>query len=310
MSTASKHTSLDGSPLSARQALAGMLYAVIAMACFTVLDTTNKFLLASVPMMMVLWFRYAFQAVATTALMLPRKGRAVFQTRSLKLQIVRGLLLLTSSFLAFGSLIRMPIAEFSAIAMLSPLAVTILARFVLKEHVSKLRWVFVSGGMVGAMLIVRPGGGMDASHAWIPLLMVLSYSTFQILTSHMAKTESPETMHIYTGWVGALISTGLVFSVWTTELTGFQWMLMVLIGCAGTLGHYLLIVAFARAPASRVTPFLYSGIAFATLTGWVVFSHIPDPIALTGMALIALCGLGAGWLGQREHAKSVPPSHD
>jgi drug/metabolite transporter (DMT)-like permease len=164
--------------------------------------------------------------------------------------------------------------------------------------------------MVGAMLIVRPGGGMDASHAWIPLLMVLSYSTFQILTSHMAKTESPETMHIYTGWVGALISTGLVFSVWTTELTGFQWMLMVLIGCAGTLGHYLLIVAFARAPASRVTPFLYSGIAFATLTGWVVFSHIPDPIALTGMSLIALCGLGAGWLGQREHAKSVPPSHD
>jgi drug/metabolite transporter (DMT)-like permease len=242
--------------------------------------------------------------------MLPRKGRAVFQTRALKLQIVRGLLLLTSSFLAFGSLIRMPVAEFSAIAMLSPLTVTILARFVLKEHVSMLRWVFVSGGMVGALLIVRPGGGMDASHAWIPLLMVLSYSSFQILTSHMAKTESPETMHIYTGWVGALISTGLVVSVWTTELTGFQWMLMVLIGCAGTLGHYLLIVAFARAPASRVTPFLYSGIAFATLTGWVVFSHIPDPIALTGMSLIALCGLGAGWLGQREHAKSVPPAHD
>ena len=134
MTTASKHTSLDGSPLSAQQALAGMLYAVIAMACFAVLDTTNKFLLASVPMLMVLWFRYAFQAVATTALMLPRKGRAVFQTRALKLQIARGLLLLTSSFLAFGSLIRMPVAEFSAIAMLSPLMVTILARFVLKEH--------------------------------------------------------------------------------------------------------------------------------------------------------------------------------
>jgi hypothetical protein len=81
MSTVSKHTSVDGSPLSAQQALAGMLYAVIAMACFAVLDTTNKFLLASVPMLMVLWFRYAFQAVATTALMLPRKGRAVFQTR-------------------------------------------------------------------------------------------------------------------------------------------------------------------------------------------------------------------------------------
>lgn len=310
MSRSSQHTSLDGSPLSAQQAMAGMLYAVIAMACFAVLDTTNKFLLASVPMLMVLWFRYAFQAVATTALILPRKGRSVFQTRDWKLQVIRGLLLLASSFLAFGSLIRMPVAEFSAIAMLSPLTVTILARFVLKEQVSKLRWLFVFGGMVGAMLIVRPGGSMDASHAWMPMLMVLSYSCFQILTSHMAKTETPETMHIYTGWVGALVSTCLVLGVWTTELTGFQWILMVLIGSAGTLGHYLLIVAFARAPASRVTPFLYSGIAFATLTGWVVFSHIPDPIALLGMSLIALCGLGAGWLGQREHTKSIPPAHD
>lgn len=310
MSSASDQTSLDGSNLSAQHALTGMLYAVIAMACFAVLDTTNKFLLASVPMLMVLWFRYTFQAVATTALMLPRKGRVVFQTHAFKLQIIRGLLLLTSSFLAFGSLIRMPVAEFSAIAMLSPLTVTILARFVLKEHVSKLRWVLVSGGLVGALLIVRPGGSMDASHAWIPLMMVLSYSCFQILTSHMAKTETPETMHIYTGWVGTLVSTCLVLSAWTNELTSFQWMLLFLIGGVGTLGHYLLIVAFARAPASRVTPFLYSGIAFATLTGWVVFSHIPDPIALTGMALIALCGLGAGWLGHREHARSIAPAHD
>ena len=310
MSTVSNRTSADGSPLSAQQALAGMLYAVVAMACFAVLDTTNKFLLASVPMLMVLWFRYAFQAVATTALMLPRRGRAVFHTGAFKLQIIRGLLLLTSSFLAFGSLIRMPVAEFSAIAMLSPLAVTILARFILKEHVSTLRWIFVSGGMVGALLIVRPGGSMEPSHAWIPLLMVLSYSSFQILTSHMAKTETPETMHIYTGWVGTLITTSLVLSVWTSELTYLEWGLLLLIGCVGTLGHYLLIVAFARAPASRVTPFLYSGIAFATFTGWVVFSHVPDPIALTGMSLIALCGLGAGWLGQREHAQNVPPAHD
>ena len=77
-----------------------------------------------------------------------------------------------------------------------------------------------------------------------------------------------------------------------------------------TMSERSLLTAFARAPASRVTPFLYSGIAFATFTGWVVFSHIPDPIAITGMSLIALCGLGAGWLGQREHAQNIPPAHD
>lgn len=286
-------------------ALAGMVYTIVAMACFAVLDTTNKFLIASVPLLMVLWFRYMFQAVATTAVMWPQRGMTMFQTHNVRLQLVRGLLLLMCSVLGFASLQRMPVAEFSAIAMLTPLMVTLLARFVMKEQVSRLRWVFVIGGLVGALLIVRPGGSMDASHAWLPLTMVTTYAVFQILTSHMAKTESPVTMHIYTGWVGTAIASVLVLGAWTTELSPFEWALMCLIGAAGTLGHYLLILAFSRAPAANVTPFLYSSIGFATLGGWLVFSHVPDPVARAGMVLIALCGLGAGWLSTREHRTAV-----
>lgn len=281
-------------------AYSGMGYAVIAMACFAVLDTTNKFLIASVPMLMVLWFRYAFQAVATTAVMWPRRGMTMFQTQSFKLQMLRGFLLLICSVLAFASLRRMPVAEFSAIAMLTPLMVTILARCVMKEKVSRLRWLFVIGGLLGALLIVRPGGSMDASSAWLPLVMVMAYACFQTLTSHMAKSENPVTMHIYTGWVGTVIASVMVLGAWTTDLTLFQWLLMCLIGFMGTLGHYLLIIAFSRATASTVTPVLYSNIAFATFGGWLVFSHVPDQIAVLGMLLIAVCGLGAGWLSSRE----------
>lgn len=285
-------------------AYSGMGYAVTAMACFAVLDTTNKFLIASVPLLMVLWFRYAFQAVATTAVMWPRRGMTMFQTHSFKLQMLRGLLLLICSVLAFASLRRMPVAEFSAIAMLTPLAVTILARFVMKEKVSHLRWMFVIGGLLGALLIVRPGGSMDASSAWLPLVMVMTYASFQTLTSHMARTENPITMHIYTGWVGTVIASAMVLGAWTTDLTLFQWLLMCLIGFMGTLGHYLLIIAFSRATASTVTPVLYSNIAFATFGGWLVFSHVPDQIAVLGMLLIAVCGLGAGWLSTRERHTS------
>ena len=281
-------------------AYSGMGYALIAMACFAVLDTTNKFLIASVPLLMVLWFRYAFQAVATTAVMWPRRGMTMFRTHSFKLQMLRGLLLLICSVLAFASLRRMPVAEFSAIAMLTPLAVTILARFVMKEKVSRLRWMFVIGGLLGALLIVRPGGSMDASSAWLPLVMVMAYASFQTLTSHMAKTENPITMHIYTGWVGTVIASVMVLGAWTTDLSVSQWVLMCLVGFMGTLGHYLLIIAFSRATASTVTPVLYSNIAFATFGGWLVFSHVPDQIAVLGMLLIAVCGLGAGWLSSRE----------
>jgi len=121
----------------------------------------------------------------------------------------------------------------------------------------------------------------------------------------MAKRESPVTMHIYTGWVGTTIASVMVLGAWTTDLTLFQWLLMCIIGLMGTLGHYLLIVAFSRAPAATVTPVLYSNIAFATFGGWLVFSHMPDHVAVLGMLLIALCGLGAGWLSTRER----PTSH-
>ena len=206
--------------------------------------------------------------------------------------------------LGFTSLRYMPVAEFTAFVMLTPLVVTALARFVMKEQVSGLRWLFVSGGLVGALLIVRPGGSMDTSHAWLPLSLVVSNALFQILTSHMAKTESPVTMHLYTGWVGAIIASVLVlWGAWTTDLTHFEWELMVLVGCAGTFGHYLLILAFSRAPAASVSPFLYSGIAFATFAGWLVFAHVPDLWARMGMLLIALCGIGAAVLSHHEHRR-------
>lgn len=279
---------------------AGMTYAVMAMASFVVLDSTNKFLFATVPLLMVLWFRYMFQALITTAVLWPRRGMTLFRAHNLKLQILRGVLLLLCSGLAFLCLLRMPVAEFTAINMLTPLAVTLLAHFVLKEHVSRMRWLFVSGGLIGALLIVRPGGSLDIQWVWMPLTLVLINALFQILTSHMAKTEASVTTHTYTSWVGALLTSVWVYVAWTTELTPLEWGLMCLSGVAGSVGHMLLIVAFTRAPASDITPFLYSGVAFATLAGWLVFSHVPDPLALLGMGLIVCCGWGAGWLSNRE----------
>jgi drug/metabolite transporter (DMT)-like permease len=237
---------------------------------------------------------------------LPRRGWALFQTRHPWQHALRGVLLFLCSLLAFVNLQHMPVAEFTAIGMLTPLAVTVLAHLILNERVSMLRWILILGGMVGALLIVQPGSQMSLATAWLPLLMVAVYASFQVLTSVMARTEEPLTLHFYTGWIGTAIASCLVLGWWTTDLTLAQWGMLLVLGVAGTLGHYLLILAFARSPASRVTPFLYSGIAFASFGGWLVFSHVPDRVAVFGMLLIALCGLGAGWLSHREQQGPAP----
>ena len=280
--------------------LAGIVLAIAACACFTTLDTTTRYVSTAIPLLMALWVRYAFQALVTTAMVLPTRGLRVLQTAHPKYQLLRGVLLLTTSLLAFFSLKYMPVGEFTALAMIVPLVITLLASTRLGEKVSPLRWALVAGGFVGAMVIIRPGHSTFSWATLLPLGLVVSNSWFQILISELAKTEDPLTLHFYTGWVGTLIASLALPWVWVSLPDRALWGWLMLMGLMGTVGHFLLILAYQRAPASTLTPYLYVQIGFAMLGGWVVFSHVPDGWSIAGMALIALCGAAGAWAAVRE----------
>ena len=288
--------------------LAGIVFAITAVACFATLDTTTKFVAASVPVLMALWFRYAFQAVATTLVVLPRMGLRVLRTEHPKFQFLRGLLLFLSSVFAFFSLKYMPVGEFTAIIMITPLLITLLAITSLGEKVSPMRWALVSGGFVGTLIIIRPGSEAFDWTMLLPLGLVASNAWFQVLTSKLARTEAPMTMHFYTGWVGTLLASTLLPFFWTPIDSWVLWGGMVLMGTAGSVGHFLLILAYARAPAATLTPYLYAQIGFAMLGGWLVFSHVPDGWSILGMGLIAVCGAAGAWLTVLESRVRVQPA--
>ena len=279
--------------------LTGIALVVTAMACFATLDTTAKLVSASVPLLMGIWFRYCFQALMTTLVVVPRFGVAVLKTQHPRFQMLRGLLLVITSFFAFGSLKYLPVAEFTAIGTLVPLVITLLAARMLGEQVSKLRWVLVLGGFAGAMLIIRPGGANFIWPMLLPLGAVVSYSWFQLLTGHMVKTENPLTMHLYTGWVGTLVASLMLPFVWMNP-TQTELGMLLLMGVLGTVGHYFLILGYTRTPASNLTPYLYAQIAFAMLGGWLVFDQVPDNWALAGIAVIAVCGVAGTLLTSYE----------
>ena len=296
---------MKGQAPQAARTLQGIGFLLCAVACFVVLDTTVKYTSAAVSVLVAVWFRYMFQALVVSAVMAVMPGPARLATAHPKFQIVRGLLLLSVSMLSFISVSHMPVGEFTAIVMLSPLVVTLLAAVFLKEHVSPLRWSLVAGGFGGALLIVQPGGHALGWVTLLPLLMVVIYASFQILTSRMARTEHPMTMHFYTGWVGALVMSTVVPFVWTELPDARTLLLLCLVGLMGTVGHFLLILAYARAPASTLSPYLYAQIGFAMVAGWWVFDHVPGHLEWLGVGLIALCGVTAGWLTARQgHAPS------
>lgn len=287
--------------------LAGIALVVAACACFSALDTTTKYVTASVPVLMALWFRYAFQAIATTVVVLPRRGMLVWRTQHPKFQVLRGVLLLASSVFAFASLKHMPVAEFTAIVAIAPLVVTVLAATVLKEKVSAIRWVLVAGGFLGTVVIIRPGADTFNWATLLPLGLVATNAWFQVLTSRLVRTEDPVTMQLYTGWVGTLLATLVLPFVWMHIDQAFLWSLLCFMGIAATIGHFMLILAFQRAPAATLSPYLYTQIAFAMLWGFVIFAHVPDAWSLAGMILIAICGAIGGWLTMREGRAAPQP---
>ena len=288
-------------------AVGGIALLVAASACFALLDMTTKLVSLSVPVLMAVWFRYAFQAIATTVAVLPVRGRALLRTDHPRFHGLRGLLLLTSSILAFFSLQHMPVGEFTAIIMITPLVVTLLASVTLGERVSLLRWTLVVGGFSGTLMILRPGGNALDWTLLLPLGLVAAQAGFQILTSRLARTEDPMTMHFYTGWVGMLVASLALPFVWTTLDSWTLWAGLCLMGLMGTVGHFMMILAYARAPASTLTPFHYSQIGFAMLAGWLAFSHVPDQWSMLGISLIAVCGAAGAWLAVRESRVIVEP---
>ena len=281
--------------------LAGIGFAVLASACFATLDTTTKSISAGTSLLVALWFRYSFQAVVTTALVWRGRGIRLFHTCHPRFQLSRGLLLFGSSLLAFFSLKYMPVGEFTAIALMAPLVITLLAAWMLKEQVSALRWALVCGGFVGTLVIIRP----DTEHFdWtllLPLVLVVTNSGFQVLTGKLAREqEDPITTHVLTGWTGTLLSSALLPFVWQPPPDWVAWVQLTLMGLMATLGHFFLILAYGRAPAATLTPYMYTQIGFAMLGGWIVFGHMPDRWTLIGMGLVALCGALGAWLTLRE----------
>jgi drug/metabolite transporter (DMT)-like permease len=287
--------------------LQGIGLVVLALACFATLDTTTRHISTSISLLVALWFRYAIQAVITTVVVWPGRGRRVLLTRHPKFQLARGLLLFACSILAFYSLKYMPVGEFTAIALLAPLVITVFAAWKLKEKIRPLRWTLLVGGFMGTLVIIRPGTHHFDWTVILPLMLVLTNSAFQLLTSQMTKTEDPITMHFYTGWIGTILASFVLPFVWEMPADWTVWLQLLIMGVLASIGHFLLILAYGRAPAATLTPYMYAQIAFGVVGGWVVFHHLPDEWTFMGMGLIALCGALGAWLTVHENRVTIEP---
>ena len=290
--------------MTGRHPLLGVGLVLVMGALFATMDTTVRFLGGALPVLLMLTARYVFQATVMTAWIALARGQR-FRPEHPRFQVLRGVLLLVTSAFSFLGLQWMPVAEFTAIILLTPVLVTLFSAIVLHEPVSPLRWALVVGAFTGALVIIRPGSGLFGWGVLLPLGATVAYAAFQVLTRRLAGVEPPITTHWWTGVTGSVIMLPLLLAFGPDvgdalrAASARELGLLLLIGACGTFGHLLLIVALGLAPPATLMPFIYVQLVSAAIAGWVAFSVWPDGWAWIGMGIIGACGAASAWLNLR-----------
>ncbi|MEO3430663.1 DMT family transporter [Pelagibius sp. CAU 1746] len=288
----------------ANEPLRGILLIVAAFSTFALLDTTAKYLVQIYPTTQVVWARYVGHVVLAAALLLPIHGTGLLHSRRPGLQVVRSLLLFTSTCTNFAALQFLQLAQTSSIQFSTPLLVAVLAIPLLGEHIGPRRWLAIFIGFVGVLIVIRPGLGLVHWAAGLSMITAVAGALYNITTRKLAGVDRAVTTQFYSALIGAIVITPLVPFVWQApDLTGI--LLMLLLGALGGLGHWMLILAHRLAPAPILAPFLYIQLLPMILLGYMVFGDFPDEWTLVGAGVVVFSGL---YLLYRERrVKAVRP---
>jgi drug/metabolite transporter (DMT)-like permease len=270
---------------------------------FAVMNAIVKALLARYPVLMLLWARTFFH-VLFVGLVIPAAVAGALRTREPGIQLLRSVLLGSSTLLNFSALMYLPLGDVAAITFLSPILVAAIAALVLRERVSAVRWLAIGTGFLGALLIVRPTGAGIGPGAFLALGCAAAYATYQIST-RMVREAEPLVSLLFSGLAGAVLFTLLLPWGWRTP-TLVDLALMAATGVLGAIGHLMIILALRRGEASRVSPFNYLQLVWAMGASYLAFGDVPAPATLLGALIIVGSGLWLYRLDVAELARRAP----
>ena len=306
------------------QARLSIICVLGASLAFSLNDITVKYFTDSLPLHEVILFRSLFGM----AFILFLFGRGVplktmFSTRRLSRHILRGLSVVVANFAFFAGLAALPLAEASAIFFIAPLLITGFSAFFLGEYVGVWRWTALLVGLLGVLIIVKPGSAAFQWAVILPLLSAIAYATLHTITRSMGLAESPITMSLYIQLVFIVVCLGMglmfgdgrfaglghpsaefILRAWAWP-NGRDVLLFVAAGFFSASGGYLISQAYRSSSAGLVAPFEYSTVILAVLWGYIFWQEVPGLSSAFGIFLIIASGV---FVAIREFKRQVPPA--
>lgn len=305
-------------------ALTGILLAVGGSLVFSVNDLVIKHLSDGYALHQIILIR----ALVATGLVLAvigwsGAGWRQFATRRPGMHLLRVAIIMVSNVAFFVGLAKLPLADGVAVAYVSPIVITLMSILFLGERVGPRRWAAVIAGMIGVIVMLRPGAGVIQPAAVLVLISAVLYASGNLMARHLGSTESALTMTLYvqSGFIVVSLAMGVwagdghllvegslwefLFRPWIwPPLT--DWPLFLLTGLSVGIGGLMVTQAYRMVEAALIAPFEYIGMPAAILWGLVFFGTFPDSVGWIGIALICGSGLYVIWRETRLKRRAVP----
>jgi drug/metabolite transporter (DMT)-like permease len=281
--------------------LRGTLLMVASTVFFACSDVITKQLAGVLPPVEIAWLRYATFALMVIPALALNGGAPLLRSRHTGLQVLRGLGMVGSSILFTAGLSFMAVADATAVYFISPILIMALSVLFLGEVVRWRRWTAALVGLLGVLIVIRPGTSAFESAALLPLLGATSWAAAAVVTRRMSGQDQPLTTLAYSAFVGFLVLSAALPFTWVAP----RWQEVLLglaVGVLSTAGHWLVILAYRHANASAIAPFSYVQLLWATGLGYLAFGSLPDAWTALGAGVIAASGL---YTAYRERVRAM-----
>lgn len=281
--------------------LFGIGLMLAAMAVLPFLDVCAKMLgQQGIPVMEVVWARMSFGALITLPFAVRIAGlRGLFPDRPIY-HTFRALFLMGATGFFFWGLHYLPLADTLSIFFVEPLVITLLSPLVLGESVGLRRWAAVVVGLVGTLIIIRPGFQAFNPGVLMALASGISIAIYMLMTRRIAGLQHAMVTTFHTSLIGAIVASLVVVWQWVPPATA-HWGLMALLAAIAVAGHYLIVRAYDYSEASLLAPLAYTEIIMATLAGWWFFGDFPDCWTFLGVAILVACAI---YISLSEHSRA------
>ena len=301
----------------------GILCLMGAVAFLTVSDSIIKWLSPYYALHEIMLFRACFAMVMVLLFVHLEGGLSTLRTRRPWLHLLRGSLLVFANMFFFLGLATMPLAETVALFFTAPLFICLMAQPLLGEKVGASGWWAIFIGLIGVVIMLRPGADLFRFTSLLPVLAALMYAIMQMVTRKLGMMDKAGTLTFYIQISFVLIS--LIMGVTVGDgsyndhdnptfvflLRAWTWPSaddLLLLGICGFIvacGGYLLSQAYRLGQASVVAPFEYTSLPFALIIGYILWGDWPDWISLVGSVLIISSGLLIVYFENRTNKKPL-----